>query len=184
MGERYDPNTKNQSGADRAHIVRYLAARGFISLDDVVIDAACGTGYGTNILSQVAEFVYGYDYNEQAINTAKSKYNSDDVLFQQADLLTKIDYPHADVVVSLETLEHLKDPSVFLKAVYSPLLKFLITSVPTNERPEDNPFHVQYFTKGTFDQLLMSLNYQPYHSFMQGTHYISIWTPSVISENK
>ena len=88
MSERYSANPNSlEVGADFPHCSRYLLARGFIKKGETVIDAACGHGYGSYLLSEVASKVYAYDYqdvfNEQWKNDKMTQFinftQSDDV---------------------------------------------------------------------------------------------------------
>ena len=113
MGERYnvDLQKKKFVGADSAHIARYIVARGLIRPGDHVLDAACGTGYGSRFLKQVATKVWGFDYSDEALKHAELRHTlGDGIEFNKADFNTHVDYPEVDVSVSLETVEHLKEP--------------------------------------------------------------------------
>jgi len=57
--ERVAPGEHNDA-AEREHLARYRFARRFCA-GKTVADIACGTGYGMNILREVAASVDGYD---------------------------------------------------------------------------------------------------------------------------
>jgi cyclopropane fatty-acyl-phospholipid synthase-like methyltransferase len=75
-----------------------------------VIDASCGLGYGTHILSLHAGYVTGLDVNSEYIGQAKEIFKSDNITFK-----TYMDYyegpdSRADKIVCIETLEHMSQP--------------------------------------------------------------------------
>jgi 2-polyprenyl-3-methyl-5-hydroxy-6-metoxy-1,4-benzoquinol methylase len=81
----------------------------------LLLDGACGTGYGSKLLAKAGHKVTGIDFNEQAIAEAKIQY-SDNCNFLKANLL---DYSNTsyDAIVSIETLEHFseEDGSILLE---------------------------------------------------------------------
>jgi 2-polyprenyl-3-methyl-5-hydroxy-6-metoxy-1,4-benzoquinol methylase len=83
-----------------------------------IADVGCGTGIGSNILSQEADFVWGIDKAEKSINFAREMferqknniYYTPQISFDVIDIL---DQPRTmmefDVVVSIEVIEHVED---------------------------------------------------------------------------
>ena len=59
------------------HLGRYLWASKVIaeSRAQIVADIACATGYGSNILKENANVVYGFDRNEKYISIAQKNYS-------------------------------------------------------------------------------------------------------------
>src|SRR5262249_14419746 len=88
------------------HLKRYLFAQPYCTRN-VVLDAACGTGYGSAELARVATRVVGVDVDEQAIEYARSRYVADNVEFEAMDVAA-LDFDDAsfDVVVAFEAIEH------------------------------------------------------------------------------
>ena len=168
----YNANLKNPSGADRAHISRYLLARGFVNPGEIVVDAACGTGYGSRLLAEVAKHVYGYDIDFNAIVIA-SKNKPKNITFSTVSL-ENANIKSCDVIVSLETIEHLTDPKSVIRKFYRRARRGLIFSVPLGEEKGANPFHKSVFTKGDILGLVGSAGWKMFHSFMQGNHFIGI----------
>lgn len=166
---RYDVSLTNYGdGASRAHLIRYFFAKGFISLGDTVIDAACGTGYGSYMLSEIADTVYAYDQIDK-ISHPKSN-----IIYNKVDLETYSNFPPCDVAVSLETIEHLTDASALIKNVCLGVRKFFVFSVPLGEELGANPFHKQVFSKNSIENLVSVANMQLFHSLMQGNHYLGV----------
>jgi ubiquinone/menaquinone biosynthesis C-methylase UbiE len=135
-----------------------------------VIEAACGTGYGADILARAgARQVDGFDSSEEAVQEAWAHHRSDQVRFAVGDAarLPVADAEY-DVFLSLETIEHLEDDSAFLSEVVRVLQPrgMFLCSTPnralTNpgttirDRPF-NPHHVREYTHPEFESLL-----QPY----------------------
>jgi 2-polyprenyl-3-methyl-5-hydroxy-6-metoxy-1,4-benzoquinol methylase len=81
-----------------------------------VLDCACGSGYGTEILATMAKAkpVIGVDRSAEAIHYAQTNHLHPNVTYAQRELGLmdrRYQWFHAiDVVVTLETLEHLPGP--------------------------------------------------------------------------
>jgi 2-polyprenyl-3-methyl-5-hydroxy-6-metoxy-1,4-benzoquinol methylase len=83
---------------------RYLLALHWCR-DKDVLDTACGFGYGSHILRTFAKSVTGMDIDNEAINWAKIQYPH--IKFITSDILESKLKKEFDVVVSIETFEHL-----------------------------------------------------------------------------
>lgn len=127
------------------HIARYNIALSACERKDV-LDCACGSGYGSFLLSQVSNTVCGIDIAKDAISHAEENYSRGNITFHQRsaeDLLSVFKEDCFDTIVCFETLEHLEDP-VKVLADFKKLLKkdgTLIASVPLNEDPGQNEHH-------------------------------------------
>ena len=101
------------------HLHRYYAASQLVK-DKVVLDIACGEGYGTAILAKTAASVIGVDIDAESIAHATKTYQDAHIRFLQgaADLIP-LDDDSVDVVVSYETIEHLDEQTqeTFLKEI-------------------------------------------------------------------
>lgn len=121
------------------HIDRYEFAAEFLSKhlgqNSFVLDAACGTGYGSNILKRCRSVrLLGVDICPQAVEYARKTYSQDgcDFLCTDVTRFEGIDPQSFDAAVSFETIEHLDQPIAFLEKIHS-LLKpggLLIISTP------------------------------------------------------
>ncbi len=115
------------------HFARYSFSSKYVK-GNVVLDIACGSGYGANLLSaDGAEKVIGVDVSSEAIEYAISRYNSDGLSFRVGDILDLTFLPdnHFDVVTCFETIEHVKDPQralVELARVLKPKGLLIISS--------------------------------------------------------
>jgi ubiquinone/menaquinone biosynthesis C-methylase UbiE len=171
FGERVIPG-KVTYGIWQEHINRYFFTLKFVS-DKQVLDIACGTGYGTRIISNLARYVIGVDVSLDALRLAK-QHNSScktvDFVLADATYLPFRDSVF-DAVASFETVEHVKNYRPFLHEIKYILIEngTLIISTPnsqifSNEGIPDNPFHVKEFTVNEFHRLLtiFSTNMQYY----------------------
>jgi len=120
---------------EKSHFERYQFACSFLSPDMFVGDFACGTGYGTVMMSQYAHHIFGCDLNPQVVNAMKKRYRqTKNVKFLEGDILEIRDLPPLDLIASFEMIEHFQEqliPRVFGK--FNELLKsggLLLFSTP------------------------------------------------------
>ncbi|OFV98135.1 MAG: hypothetical protein A3H28_01735 [Acidobacteria bacterium RIFCSPLOWO2_02_FULL_61_28] len=162
-GERVIPG---QGDADllNEHRARYWFARRFAT-GKRVLDAACGTGYGSAMLAETAQSLVGVDVEGDAIEYARQHFGSPHIHFAQSDCLTlPIPDGQFDLVVAFEIIEHLDNAEAFLaelRRVLDPS-GLLILSTPnrlyyTDDRQEINPFHVREFSYPEFEEILRPL---------------------------
>jgi len=143
--ERQTQNNINQ--IEKRHVARYEIAKKYCENKEV-LDVACGCGYGSNILSQVAKSVRGGDYSTEAIEYANKHWSKDNISFTQLNIKNKPILGQYDVFVSLETLEHIDHKLEDTINFYKSNLKeggTLIVSHPNDETNLNlNPFHVHF----------------------------------------
>jgi len=88
------------------HLDRYKFAKNYCQ-DKRVLDGACGTGYGSAVLSETAQDVVGIDCANDAVNYANATYANEKTHFQKEFVeSTPFQSDSFDVVVSFETIEH------------------------------------------------------------------------------
>lgn len=146
------------------HLNRYLLAQPFCR-GRRVLDAACGQGYGAYLMAENwgAEAVTAVDISSQALNVAAREFASKRIEYRELDLhrlASALPKNHYDLVVSLETFEHLQQPEEFLAGVTEVLTDggIVIISCPNDHwyyrsPEENNPFHVRKYTLGEFKEL-------------------------------
>jgi len=130
------------------HLARYRWA--CHHLNGTVLDAACGIGYGSNILANHGFTVRSVDIDQEAIDYGLKHYNHPNITFQCLPLDKVL--PLSDCTVAFEIIEHIEDPLPFLKRVKGRLL----ASVPNEDVfPYRNyKFHYRHYTKDEFTSLL------------------------------
>jgi len=150
--ERIDPlNTRwYQKKTLSEHLERYKLASKFIN-NKVVVDLGCGTGYGSFLLANAgAKKVYSIDIDSQSIKYALKNYKHKLITYLARDALnTRLKDKYADIVVSFEIIEHVKNYKQFVLEV-ARILKpngLFIFSTP-NEIMSlgNNPYHFKEFT--------------------------------------
>lgn len=158
--ERLDPRSSPWYGRKLIleHTERYRFAGKQVK-QKTVVELGCGTGYGSTILAQAgAKKVIALDISAEAIAYAKKHFADKriDYVISRAEK-TGLEDNFADIVVSFETIEHLKEPAQFVAEALR-ILKpggSLILSTPNRETSfGDNPYHLQEFTVGELDSLL------------------------------
>src|SRR5271169_2569473 len=111
-GERLVPG-KTGEALFREHEARYIFAARFVK-GMRVLDVACGSGIGTQCLLQAgAHSCIGLDIDRAATDYARTRYK--DCIFIRCDATSLcIADASVDVVVSFETIEHVKEQKAFL----------------------------------------------------------------------
>ena len=126
--------------------VKYLKGMNKDSL--MILDIACGTGYGSDILKILnPKLIIGVDIDSETIRYASKKYGSERCVFKIANAIDMKDFRDKmfDAIISFETIEHLEDPILFLENI-NRLLKnkgILIMSTP-NKWGLNAPHKVDY----------------------------------------
>ncbi|WP_201864664.1 class I SAM-dependent methyltransferase [Microvirga soli] len=155
----FDKTTPYSAIEAAIHAARYAVAKP-ICEGRRVLDIACGEGYGSALLKDWgADSVHGVDISEDAIASARANFTRSGIDFKVGraeDAATLLDRESYDLVISLETFEHLDDPRVYLRQIKS-LAKsdaVIIISCPNDHwyyplESQGNPFHKR---KYTFDE--------------------------------
>lgn len=161
-GERF-VYAPSEMEVELEHVHRYVVAAEFCN-DRKVLDAASGSGYGSAILGQTAQQVVGLEIDAESVRHATETYGSDHVTFRAGNVMdTGLPDEAFDVIVSVETLEHVDNHQMMLRE-FSRVLKpdgILIISTPdkpvyNRHLTEPNPFHVSELARDEFFRLLRS----------------------------
>lgn len=130
------------------HLTRYTFALGILESfrAKYVLDAACGTGYGTWLMQQSGFNVTGVDIDAQALKEA-IKLNRNNMTSFARQSLDEVDYTFLrgcrfDAIVSFETIEHLEKPDRFIEWAKERSDTFIF-SLPIKQPSE---FHKQVYT--------------------------------------
>jgi len=158
-GERFIPGMGGV--IKKEHLHRYFLARQICAGLDV-LDAACGEGYGSAMLAEVARSVVGVDIDAATVAHANAKYALENLRFAQGDcarLPLKDD--SVDLVVSFETIEHHDRHEEMMREIRRVLRPGGVLLISSPNRPEydktlsePNPFHVKELDFEEFAQLL------------------------------
>ncbi len=116
------------------HIERYALLRQFAR--GVVCDAACGCGYGSYLLSTNPDVksVIGLDGDGDTISYANQEYKTEKTQFYLADLKTWVSEQPIDMLISVETIEHIQDQSILPQFVARNSIKHLILTYPSKKQ--------------------------------------------------
>lgn len=156
-GERMIPDTCC-ANVFWEHIYRYNFASKFVQ-NKIVVDIACGEGYGTAALEKAGALkIIGFDVNNELIRRANMKYGAN-YQIADADELMPLEKKSIDLIVSFETIEHLRKAECFLDECRRVLKDngTLIVSTPNRDakaRITPNRFHFKEYSEDEFATLL------------------------------
>jgi SAM-dependent methyltransferase len=158
-GERTLPDVPAENYWFRRHLAVYeWVAERCVGRD--VVDMASGEGYGVDVLARRARRVTGVDANPEAHEHARLKYTRPGVTFVR-DLVETYEEP-CDVVVFLQTIEHMHAPAAVLQHFRGMLRPAgtvyvstpnLLTLAPPGADKSDNPWHLREYRADEFRRL-------------------------------
>lgn len=158
-GERYVPGIGGSIALEHEH--RYRFCLDFVR-GRKVLDIACGEGFGSAMIAEHADMVWGVDIDPEAVIHAGARYKHDNLQFLVGSC-SNIPLPDAsvDVVVSFETIEHHNDHDGMMSEIIRVMRPggVLVISSPdkriySDERGFQNKFHVRELHAAEFDALL------------------------------
>ncbi len=171
-GERIDIVGRPRTHTDLDHRGLYLWASERVS--GRILDVACGTGHGSELLGGRAQIeIAGLDNNSQAVARAAARVPDGD--FRVA-VVPPIPFPDAsfDVVVTFETVEHLKDDAQFMKEIRRVLRPGgrMLLSTPNKEitsptGPPTNPWHIREYRLADLLTIVEGAGFQDVEVFCQ-----------------
>lgn len=177
--ERLSLTDNSMIASYEEHIQRYVFALNYCK-GKRVLDAGCGTGYGSHFLAaNGAKSVLALDISQEALREASQNYRLHNLRYEHMDV-EKLDENLAlrgqiDVVVNFENLEHLRQPEKLVNGVTNILEGggVFITSTPNgavSEVDENgrlvNEFHIKEFTIEEF-RALLSPHFSPISMYGQ-----------------
>ena len=144
------------------HINRYRVANSYLKDTDVVLDACCGSGYGSNMLAENVDRVIGMDNNAEAVAYAKKHYKRNNLSFLQIDLneISRNNIKrNFDAVVAIEAIEHFtqKEAEQLLRYFSFCLKKkgkLILTTPNKNKSDGKNQYHKKEYTTNAIDNML------------------------------
>ncbi len=163
-GERIIPELMQPTnGMLLEHIARYHFAIHYAK--GRVLDFACGSGYGSNIVAKAAkkeiEEIVAIDIDEKTLTYARGAYYHPLISYFQGNVVDP-ELPKKlgqfDLIMSFETLEHVHEEAQFMDNIYQMLKPGgkLVISTPYGlgrGMPTSEPFHVHQLTKAEFQGL-------------------------------
>lgn len=165
------------------HFTRYhniIGLLGKTGKGESWLDCACGSGYGTSILSNYTNKITGYDINKYAIEYANKMYSNNNCHYT-TDLESLGQF---DVIISVETIEHMsrEDGVKFLNTLHSKLNSkngIMLITTPIVNRTNTNPknkFHVIEYSHFDFIDLLSEVGFQVTDNFFVETTFTDLET--------
>lgn len=106
----YLNNLKNKAG--------YFLVSGYLNQEHCILDCGFGSGYGSKLLNNYKTY-YGVDVSEDAVKYANRKYGNENVKYLKinTDSILPFSDNTFDFVISLQVIEHVKDPLAYLKEI-------------------------------------------------------------------
>ena len=139
------------SGIRADHRFRYEWANNHISEGGFGLDIFCGNGYGTWLLAQT-RLVVGIDASTDAIRLAETHFRTARTLFCANYYPFDLPSNTFDFVVSLESVEHVKDGATFFQSLVNSLKPggVVVFSTPCEDllphAMTGNHFHFKHYT--------------------------------------
>ena len=160
-GERTLPDVPAENYWYRRHLAVYEWITERVA-GGVVLDMACGEGYGSSVLAGTAASVIGVDGNPEAHEHARLRYSRPGLSFEWGAVESYGEPGSFDAVVFLQTIEHVVDPAAVL-AHFRGLLApggvayistpNLLTLAPPGAAKSDNPWHLREYRAEEFAAL-------------------------------
>ncbi len=150
-GERVVPGAV-ETQLWKEHISRYRYACLFAS-GKRVLDAGCGTGYGTELLATVAQSAVGFDLSRDAIRYAAASFPTVKFICGSATAFP-LSNASFNLITAFEVIEHLADWDLLLRESARVLTAdgLFLVSTPNKEYYAEsrgnsgpNPFHIHEF---------------------------------------
>ena len=140
-GERVNEDPKDSNFA--LHVYRYLWAMRF-ALDRTVLDAGCGSGYGSVMLATIARSVVGVDRDTEVISRNLALYSNHTNLRFQVGNVLDLPFPDDsfDLIVTFEVFEHLtrEESGRFLSHLWRLCTADGVVLISTPNRLVEAPF--------------------------------------------
>lgn len=193
-GERFLPEEcKGEMAIE--HYQRYQLAKQFVA-GKIVLDAACGEGYGSSLLAENAACVTGLDIDADVVDRAKKKYGNEKLSYITGSIEKLPFEDHTiDVVISFETIEHVSEAvqKKFLLEIVRVLKTdgVLVMSTPNKRVYTDlvkgnNPFHVKEFYVSEYIKFIeKSFVYNEFFcQYLDTGYFIARANEKIITENE
>lgn len=166
--ERHNLDGKNYIASGDQLTYHYILAKEFLEAKNInkgiILDIACGTGYGSKLFLNTNFNIIGADLDKQQIEQNIIDYSKfSNITFQVDDILNmSFQDDSIDILLTMETIEHI-EPHQMLKECKRVLKTngYIILSTPQNSMKKQciNPHHLYEYSL----QELVSLVEQYFH---------------------
>ncbi len=169
----YPRNFEVSHNVSARHMRRYLDAIELLDRmgkDEIWLDLACGSGYGSALLYQFASAIIGCDICDKAISYARANYQHGKLFY------TKYPNGHApfDAAFCIETIEHIpRDEAAGFLQKLSKLMKddgdlIMCTPMPKHSNPSPvNRFHKYEYCASELKDVLSEAGFELVNWFFQ-----------------
>ena len=157
--EKHIENLDHINYVKRNHIIRYKFAMSILQKNDLVVDIACGSGYGSKMLALHGCKLISIDQSEEAIELCKKYNNHKNIKWMQNKIenFDNIIENKLDGIVCFETLEHIENGHERILNCFKNKLKKgkpAICSIPLNH--PDTKWHKKIFSFNERENLFKS----------------------------
>lgn len=157
-------------------------ARGWVMPKEVVLDAGCGTGYGTYLLALNCEKAIGIDIDEGCITQANRDWRLENTEFVVGDL-SLMELPEVDVAIAIETIEHLDNMHHFAEELKKKVKRLIVITVPIGgtsfaykkEKPSPATEKNDFMNDGEVDKLFFNGEWKKQTGFRYGYSYFGVY---------
>ena len=141
------------------------------------LDVFCGNGYGSWLIAnKIGAFVDSIDGSKEAVECAKKCYGHININHLHKLFPFRLKKNRYDFIVSLESIEHVKDDILFLNRLYSALKQngILIISTPNMEKQDltrnINHFYYRHYYNEEFISLAQKIGFKFVELYGQDTY--------------
>jgi 2-polyprenyl-3-methyl-5-hydroxy-6-metoxy-1,4-benzoquinol methylase len=160
----------------QCHLATYQFAIPYVK-NKKILEFGCGTGYGSNFLSNYCLDIKAVDISESAIEYAKNKYQNKNLSYNKIDDIEQeplgFEDGTFDVVISFQVIEHIKNDKNYLSELSRVLKKggVLILATPDKKyrlfpfQKPWNQFHIREYSMLALKDIVSKYfeNYDGYH---------------------
>lgn len=174
-GERSMTDTSIMETTIEQHKFAYNYAKRYVK-NKTVLEIGCGTGYGSNLLEKYVKNITAFDKDSNTIKIDIAKYRGKKINFLCSSIEDFYIKKHFDVVISFQVIEHIKNPELFIKKVFTflkPHGLFIITTPNFKTQSyNENPYHVHEYTAAELKKFLVKYGFSPHIYGIKGNNKV------------
>ncbi len=142
------------------HVERYALLRQYAS--GHVLDIACGCGYGSYLLQTNPDVTHvsGVDADAGAITHATQHFQTAKTSFHAATIETYTSAKPVDMVISIETIEHLENMQAFCDFLDRNRVQKFIITYPSKKTTHYNDYHFHDLNLGQVKNIFSAFRLQ------------------------